>query len=50
MRCKGLSRCGLSTSNRSSERKRCEPRLVGTSYWISSLLTLSTDEIFSRAP
>ena len=39
-----------SASSRSSESARCAPRLVGTSAWISSMMTVSTErERLARA-
>ena len=38
-----------SASSRSSESARCAPRLVGTSAWISSTITVSTERSASRA-
>ena len=38
-----------SRSSRSSDSARCAPRLVGTSAWISSMMTVSTDRSASRA-
>ena len=35
-------------SSRSSESARCAPRLVGTSAWISSTMTVSTERSASR--
>ena len=51
-RCAGAAarRFAERASSRSSERKRCAPRLVGTSEWISSTITVSTDASISRAP
>ena len=43
------SRARRSASSRSSERKRCAPRLVDTSWWISSTMTVSTPARPSRA-
>ncbi len=49
MRCsRGASR-GRSASSRSRETARCTPRLVGTSAWISSTITVSTVASVSRA-
>ena len=39
----------VSASSRSSESARCAPRLVGTSAWISSMMTVSTERS-ARAP
>ena len=48
MRCNG-SRSPRSSSSRSSERKRWEPRLPATIAWISSTMTVSTERSVSRA-
>ncbi len=42
-------RCSQRSSSRSSERARCDPRLVGTTAWISSITTVSIDRNRSRA-
>ena len=39
-----------SSSSRSSERNRCAPRLVATSEWISSMITVSIDPSVTCAP
>ena len=46
MRCSGLS---TMRSRRSSDSAMCAPRLVDTSAWISSTITVSTDRSRSRA-
>ena len=40
---------GASASSRSSDNARCAPRLVGTSAWISSTMTVSIERSTSRA-
>ena len=42
-RCAAAARVARSASSRSSDSARCAPRLVGTSAWISSMITVSTD-------
>ena len=49
MRCSGADRPSAQASSRSSDSARCAPRLVGTSAWISSMITVSTDRSDSRA-
>ena len=46
MRCSGLPAI---RSSRSSDSARCAPRLVETSAWISSMITVSTDRRLSCA-
>ena len=46
MRCSGAS---TSFSSRSSDSAMCAPRLVDTSAWISSMITVSTARRLSRA-
>ena len=49
MRCSGAAPAGRIASRRSSDSDRCAPRLVGTSAWISSMITVSTARSASRA-
>ena len=50
MRCSGPRiRMPRSASSRSSDSARCAPRLPGTSAWISSMMTVSTEVSRSRA-
>ena len=49
MRCSGAAPAGRIASSRSSDIARCAPRLVGTSAWISSTITVSTARSASRA-
>ncbi len=49
MRCNGGACPGLRASRRSSDSARWAPRLVETRAWISSTMTVSTEESVSRA-
>ena len=41
---------GTRACRRSSDTNRCEPRLLDASWWISSMITVSTDARISRCP
>ncbi len=49
MRCRLGASSGRMASSRSSDSARCAPRFVGTSAWISSMMTVSTARNASRA-